>query len=308
MARRMRKRPTTSRARRHPYLFQSYAHDLQQAIAELLALPAVLTPVRCGGWTPVLALLVGLLMVFSRAATLAARLGEATVAVRKTCRGFTARSYQGWVKALRRSSGLLGVLAGALRPRVLELHAALGPHRGRWHLLAVDGSRFNLPRTRACRRYARCAGKPGTAPQLFVTCLYDVATGVLWDYRIGKGKASERAHLKAMLDALPPQALLLADAGFVGYPLLAELQRRRIPFLIRAGRNVHVLTDLGGPAPDRVYLWPQRFRQAHRRALAVREIVLKRHGRRLALLTIATFVLMIAVLVAGHPFVRRESA
>ena len=41
-------------------------------------------------------------------------------------------------------------------------------------------------------------------------------TGCVWDWRQGPGTASERQHLRAMLDTLPPRSLVVADAGFVG--------------------------------------------------------------------------------------------
>jgi hypothetical protein len=272
---------------RRVYRYQSYAHDLQEAIGALLGLPAVLRPRRAGGWTPLLVVLAGLLMVYSSARTLTGRFGEACGALRTTCRGWTARSYQGYCKALLGCGPLLDLLDQALRARTV----AVAPDRYAtygWCVLAADGSRFDLPRTRANRRYSPRAGKPGTGPQLYVTCLYHLNLGLLWDYRLGKGTASERHHLRAMLDHLPPQALIVADAGFVGYPLLAELTRRHIAFLVRAGRNVTVLEDLGiggQEVPGGAFLWPAKARRRHHRPLFLRRIVLQDHGKTQTLLT-----------------------
>ena len=40
---------------------------------------------------------------------------------------------------------------------------------------------------------------------------------------LGKGNASEREHLRQMIPRLPPAALIVADAGYVGYELAAAL-------------------------------------------------------------------------------------
>jgi hypothetical protein len=50
--------------------------------------------------------------------------------------------------------------------------------------------------------------------------------GVLWSWRLGEGTANERAHLRHLVATLPRGALLVADAGYVGYALLAALQVR----------------------------------------------------------------------------------
>jgi hypothetical protein len=62
-----------------------------------------------------------------------------------------------------------------------------------------------------------------------------------------------------MLGLLPENTLLVADAGFTGYDLLSELRRRGVHFLVRVGRSVRLLTDLGHyrcEGKSTVYLWP----------------------------------------------------
>jgi hypothetical protein len=62
-----------------------------------------------------------------------------------------------------------------------------------------------------------------------------------------------------MLDELPAEALLVADAGFIGYDLCREMIEKRRHFLLRVGGNVHLLNTLGYDFEidgQTVYLWP----------------------------------------------------
>jgi len=61
-------------------------------------------------------------------------------------------------------------------------------------------------RTAANENELKCAGKKKTGPQLFVTTLLHMGTGIPWDFRIGPGTASERRHLEEMLADLPPRS------------------------------------------------------------------------------------------------------
>jgi hypothetical protein len=106
-----------------------------------------------------------------------------------------------------------------------------------------------------------CVGRKKTGPQLFVTTLYHMGLGVPWDFRIGPGTASERRHLEVMLPALPPQSLVVADAGFSGYDFYRRLLASGQHFLLRVGSNVHLLENLGyvtWEGRDTVYLWPEK--------------------------------------------------
>ena len=134
------------------------------------------------------------------------------------------------------------------------------PPTAGWTLLAVDGSKANLPRT---QDQETCFGiaDNGACPQAFVTAVVEVHTKLLWDWRIDKATASEKTHLVEMAAGLPPSALLLADGNFVGYRIWSTLHHQQQPFLIRVGGNVHLLTQLWPEARierrgDIVYAWP----------------------------------------------------
>ena len=171
-------------------------------------------------------------------------------------------SFSGFVAAQQRWWPLVGpALIGRLRPDEDSAGAAwrvLG-----WLVLAVDGSRFECPRTQANEQGLGCAGREKTAPQIFQTLLQHVGTGLPWDYRLGPGTDSERRHLDQMLANLPPQTLLTADAGFISYDLCAQLIDARTFFVLRIGGNKTLLENLEGEAePDAriVYLWPEDAR------------------------------------------------
>jgi Transposase DDE domain len=132
-----------------------------------------------------------------------------------------------------------------------------------WLVLAVDGSRFECPRTTDNEKGLQCAGREKTSPQIFQTTLQHVGTGLLWDVRLGPGTDSERRHLDGMLPDLPSQALLTADAGFISYELCDWLCRNNCTFVLRVGGNITLLEDLGWKHEQRgetVYLWPQDCR------------------------------------------------
>ena len=188
-------------------------------------------------------------------------------------------SYAGFTAAVVRWST---TLTEAMKRRFQrEMLRIAGPYwqRGRWRALAVDGTRIEAPHTEANEADLGCAGKDKTAPQVFLTVLWHMGLGLPWDYRVGPGTASERTHMKQMVAALPPGALLVADAGFVSYGLCLRLLQQDRNFLLRVGGNITLLTDLGYYHEERdglVYLWPQKHRRC--RPLVLRLIIL-RHGK-----------------------------
>jgi hypothetical protein len=167
-------------------------------------------------------------------------------------------TYSGFVAAqLKWWPVLWPLLKMALRPD--DSFAASWRILG-WLVFAVDGTRIESPRTMANEAGLGCAGKEKTCPQVFQTTLQHVGTGLPWDLRLGPGTDSERTHLREMLEGLPPQSLLTADAGFMSYDLASWLCSHGHPFVMRVGGNITLLERLGwevsGDA-EIVYLWPQ---------------------------------------------------
>ena len=186
------------------------------------------------------------------------------------------RTSQGFFEALaRRSGALLRRLPRLLRRCVQDHAQGLGRWKqDGWTVFAVDGTRVECPRTLGNQEQLKCAGRDKTGPQLQLTALRLLNTGLLWDWRIGPGVEPEREHLRDMLGALPSEALIVADAGFTGYDLLAAILRAGHHLLIRVGANVRLIEGIepsSGASPT-VHLWPQEVRRAGLRPLRLRVV------------------------------------
>jgi len=122
--------------------------------------------------------------------------------------------------------------------------------------------------------------KKSKGPQLWVTTMWHAGTGLPWDWRTGSADSSERAHLREMIDALPPYALVTADAGFVGSAYWNALIESGREFVIRVGSNVRLIKKLGyvRESAGTVYLWPDREAR-HRRLPLVLRLVIVHDGR-----------------------------
>jgi len=174
------------------------------------------------------------------------------------------KTYPGFIKAQR---GVCPAMLDAMMSPLRATHRRVaGKHEARcgWIAFACDGSRVEAPRTAKNQDAFGCAGREKTGPQLSLTTLYHMGTGLPWDWRIGAGTESERTHLRAMLATSPQGALIVADAGFTGYDLLKEIIDGGRSFLVRIGSNVRLLTDLLDAERERsgavVWLWPKEKR------------------------------------------------
>lgn len=196
------------------------------------------------------------------------------------------RSYSGFAGALVRESPR--IVAG-IKTKFREAMLAMGSRyqtRCGWRAFAVDGSRVEAPLTEANEDGLGRAGREKSGPQVFVTTLWHMGLGLPWDFRVGPGTDSERRHLEQMLDDLPPDSLVVADAGFVGYELCQRVLNARQSFLLRVGGNIRLLTALGWEHEERdglVYLWPLAHRDLP--PLVLRLIVLRRDKQEIYLLT-----------------------
>ena len=204
-------------------------------------------------------------------------------------------SYQGFVKQLRKWHEELKWVI------VIHLHTLMQERLseqwtiGGFVVIAGDGSRIELSRTRSLeaafsprkklassaknkrkrsqakarskKRAARKKSKAQSAesirkktnsPQMWLTLLWHVGSGLPWEWRTGPSDSSERSHLEEMLPGLPEKALITADAGFVGYEFWSRILKAGHHFLIRVGANVRLIRQLGYARQHAhtVYLWP----------------------------------------------------
>jgi hypothetical protein len=202
---------------------------------------------------------------------------------------------------------VLRALATALRGRLAQVFATRLWVDG-FIPLGCDGSRLACPRSQELERRlglgkkpkrkkrpqkdaAACPPPPGgqpsvaavgtpqraaapPTPQLWVTAVLHLGLGVLWSWRLGTGNASEREHLRWLVGTLPRGTLLVADAGYVGYHLLAELQAAGLAFLVRLSSRAPLYVPdkatLKNYCEGLVYYWPQKVQQHDRPPLPVR--------------------------------------
>lgn len=203
-------------------------------------------------------------------------------------------SYQAFLKLLGRWSGVL------LFALYLQFHRRMQEELESHYrttgfvVFGVDGSRIEVPRTVAHEvrfsgtyrgrkklrgRRRQAAEKKATTPQMWLTTMWHVGSGLPWCWHHGASDSSERDHLRTMLDWLPENALLTADAGFVGYECWKQLLERGFDFVIRVGANVRLLRKLGYAREqgNRIYLWPDRAMSKHWPPLVLRLLVV--HGK-----------------------------
>jgi len=123
------------------------------------------------------------------------------------------KTLAGFLKALGRvSDRLLAAVTSSLRTGLQRVAGRSWRFKA-WVVLGVDGTRIDCPRTAANERAFGCAGKAGTGPQMWLTTLFHVATGLPWAWRRGPGRDSERDHLKSMLETLPSNWVAGGDAA-----------------------------------------------------------------------------------------------
>jgi hypothetical protein len=153
------------------------------------------------------------------------------------------RTVQGFQKALAKvPTRALRAVAAGIR-MVLSVRLAARWFEDGFIPLGCDGSRVDCPRTAELEQRLGQANKAGAAPTLWVTALVHLRLGVPWAWRLGKGTASERAHLVQLLPLLPPAALLVADAGYAGFAVAQALVQQQVCFLLRMSSNVTLYTE-----------------------------------------------------------------
>jgi hypothetical protein len=127
--------------------------------------------------------------------------------------------------------------------------------------LGCDGTRQNCPRGEELEQRLGSGGKEGSSPTIWNTSIVHLTLGIPFCWRLGKGsKPSERSHLIFMLRWLPAAALIVADAGYVGYEVVATIMTKAA-FLIRMSSNATFYSEANEPLEQFregiVYYWPK---------------------------------------------------
>lgn len=237
---------------------------------------------------------VALLWGLSGESTLGERFCMATdVAVHWFPGQFIATTYRGFIGALvTHNAVLVRVVSEQLRRHMTKLEkknqqvAGLIP-------FAVDGTKIAAPWTKSNEQQLgkkgrkpkgeKCQRKNSDLrPQLSLTLVWHMSLALPWAWKHGGLCDSERSQFRELLGQLPTLALVVADAGFVGYLFWQTIINSGRHFLIRVGGNVELLRGLlPGDAElerhgDFVWLWPDRERNQQRPPLKLRLIKVQR--------------------------------
>lgn len=180
-------------------------------------------------------------------------------------------SVQGFQKALSRlPMAVLRALAGGVRQ---SLARCFDLWVDGFIPLGCDGSRLNCPRSAELERFLSGANPKNSAPSVWLTAVVHLRWGLPWCWRWGKGDANERWHLQEMLPLLPAGALLVADAGYIGYELMALLSRQT-SFLIRGCSKAPLYTAEQVPVEEfregQCLYWPKEMQRRGLPPLPVR--------------------------------------
>jgi hypothetical protein len=235
---------------------------------------------------------VAVLWVWSSKHTLVESANDAIEKSRELFSSVGIKSYQVLTNALvKYTSQILPPLQKRMH-QLMENVNSSGFRMGLWVVLAVDGSRLNVPRTRAneqrfCKpttkrkkRHNKKKNRRGrhatkrtpvsrkkhynpqpVGPQTWLTLLWHVGLRMPWAWKIGPSYSSERAHFLAMLESedFPKNTLFCGDAGFVGYDFWKKIDATGHRFLCRVGSNCSFLKKLGRVRERQgiVYCWPK---------------------------------------------------
>lgn len=235
-------------------------------------------------WLPTQLIVLAILWVWSDQSQLTKAYDEARQAALKFYEGLTLDSYQGFIRALVRWTEQLRPLLWLRLHQLMERVAGAYWRCGEFLVLAVDGSRVTVPRTKsneqafAAKNYghgskARSRRKwknkkrrskklpAPVKPQIWLTMIWHVGLKMPWCWRTGPSTSSERGHFLELLKSclFPKNTLFCADAGFVGYELWKAIVDAEQNFLIRVGGNILLLRKLGRVRVDRdiVFFWPK---------------------------------------------------
>jgi Transposase DDE domain len=186
------------------------------------------------------------------------------------------RSFAGFQKAVTKLPlAVLHALFAAVRGPLLGLYRRCCADNG-FVVLACDGSRLQCPRSGELEQRLGCCGKSDSAPMLQVTALALLPLGVLWAWVVGPGTASEHEQLRQLLTTLPQATLLVADAGYLGYDLYADILHARADFVVRLSSRAYLYTlrqeRREGYRQGEVYYWPGTAQQSGRPPLRLRLI------------------------------------
>ena len=111
-------------------------------------------------------------------------------------------------------------------------------------VLAIDGSRYNLPTSEELCAHYGVQKNSGEQVQALGSCLYDVLNGLVLDAQLTRVDGNERELAKQHFEVLQAnparrgeKELLLMDRGYPSYELIREMSRRGFVYAMRCCRE-----------------------------------------------------------------------
>lgn len=106
------------------------------------------------------------------------------------------------------------------------------------HLLAIDGSRLNLPiNPMLSQEFGEQITSGAPQPQALCSCLFDVLNGIIVDARLDGCRGNERKHAEEMIRALDTNLItnpvFLMDRGYPSYEMIAMFEELGKKYLMR---------------------------------------------------------------------------
>jgi hypothetical protein len=165
----------------------------------------------------------------------------------------------------------------------IAVAATAGAWYRNWRLVSLDGSSLDVadetPNAQAFGRPAASRGR-SAYPQLRFVALVENGTHVLFGTQMGAYASGEISLAKAVLQALQPGMLCLADRNFFGFELWQQALSRGAELLWRIKKNVRLPCEQR--LPDGSYLsriYPsEKDRRHQRNAQTVRVIEYRFEG------------------------------
>lgn len=284
---------------------RTYGEELKRALNWVLK-DGIFDTVTLHGnanWTAVSLVQVAVFWVWHPESSLVTAAGEAIAMVNALFGPCGIGSYQTLTNALATYSKFLVPVMWRNLQELMESCGGDSYRVGPWVVLAVDGSRVGVPRTRPneqrfCKpsrgkknkrkgkkRGRHAQGKRKThrkshydpqavGPQMWLTLVWHIGLRMPWCWKTGPSYSSERAHVLEIIEEqkFPESTLFCGDAGFVGYQFWSEIQQHHHHFLMRVGSNVRLLKRLGYVRESHgiVYSWPEAAMKKKQPPLALR--------------------------------------
>ncbi len=292
---------------------EAFAWFIQQGSFEELSIH------RNTSWLPSDLIIQALLWVWSASPKLTDAFEDARIQSEQLIGKAALSTYQGLAGALQTWTPTFIPL---LQVRIHELIAEIsGLHMrvGKWCTIGVDGSRVTTPRTvsnekafcaknygegktaryrkkksKGMRRKKNEKAKPQPqGPQIWVTLMWHVSSGLPWCWKLGPSNSSERQHVMDMIETghFLKNTLFVGDAGFVGYDFWNWINKHGHHFMVRVGGNVSLLKDLGYRVETHksnkevVYCWPGAAMNRKLPPLVLRLVHVKLGRKKVWLLT-----------------------